>query len=162
MTWFVHTTPAAPPRSKDASRIAILYAIILVGFAVSQLFTFDDFKTLVQAFQLPIGDVWVAALAPAIIAAEVFALPFLLRMPLSPAFRWFSMILSWVVVLLWLGITIWLVASDTVVSTVGFSGTVGELTPGWWAIFVSLALGILAAWSSWGLWPGRRIAPHKK
>lgn len=162
MTWFVQATPAPAPRSKDSGRIAVLYAIILVGFALAQLFTFDGFKTLVQDFGLPVGDVWTAALAPLIIVCEVFALPFLLRMPLSPAFRWLSMILGWLVAFVWFGISTWLVLSDASVSTVGFSGTVGELTPGWWAMCVSLALGVLATWSSWGLWPSVRRVPHKK
>lgn len=149
-------TLAAEPRTKTAKTIALIYAVILVIFAVAQLFTFDDFLELVITFNLPVSALLVGAIAPVLVASEVFALPFLLRMPLSTAFRRFSMGLGWLVATLWLFITLWLVTSDPTVTSVGFLGTVGHLSQGLWAVGVSLLLGVLTIWASWGLWPGAR------
>jgi len=156
MTFFVKAVPAQQPRTKESSQIALLYAVILVIFAVGQLFTFDKFIELVPSFQLPLGEVLQFAVAPLLVMAEVLALPFLLRMTLSPAFRWLSMVCGWLVAGLWTGISTWVVITRPAVDTIGYLGTIGELTPGWWALFVPIALAILAVWSSWGLWPGKR------
>src|SRR5690606_29389792 len=104
---FVKAVPAQQPRTKESSQIALLYAVILVIFAVGQLFTFDKFIELVPSFQLPLGEVLQFAVAPLLVMAEVLALPFLLRMTLSPAFRWLSMVCGWLVAGLWTGISTW-------------------------------------------------------
>lgn len=158
MSIFPHTTPAPTPKTKDASKIAIVYAVILVVLVVAQLFTFDDFLSLVGDFGFPGGIRYAHFIAALLVASEVFALPFLLRMQLSPAFRWFSMILGWLVAIIWTKISIWLVIHEGIANNVGFLGTVVSLQPGWWAIFISIALGVLAAWASWGMWPYRRNA----
>lgn len=155
MSVFAKPTEAREPRSKDAKRIAIFYAILLLIFAVMQLFTFDKFLVLIGEFGLPGEEMTAYLVASLLVVSEVFALPFLLRMPLSPLFRWFSMILSWLAAALWIKLSFWLVLTDSPVETVGFLGTLVYVMPGWWAVLVSVALGILAAWASWGLWPGK-------
>lgn len=148
--------PATKPRTNESKQIAVLYAGILTVFVVAQLYTLDTFIELIPSFNLPIGELAVYALAPLLIVCELFAMPFLLRMALSTAFRWLSMVLGWLVAVLWMFMSLWVVVTGQDVSTIGFTGTVGELAPGWWAVCVSLALAILATWSSWGLWPGNR------
>lgn len=155
MSVLVKATAAKAPKTKDSQRIAIFYAIILVAMAVAQLYSFDEFLKHFVDFGFPGGDRAAYFLAAFLVTVEVFAIPFLLRMSLSPAFRWVSMICGWLVALLWLKITIWLAIHDGIASNVGFPGTVASITPGWWAVFMSIALGILAAWASWGLWPRR-------
>jgi hypothetical protein len=156
MSILVKALPAAKPRTDNAKKISLLYAAILVVFVVAQLFTFDEFLALILSFNLPLNDTWAYALAPILVAAELFALPFLLRMKLSVAFRWLSMLLGWLVPIIWFFISIWVVTMQPEAETVGFLGTVVNLVPGWWAVLASFALGILAAWASWGLWPGPR------
>jgi len=156
MNVFVKATPAPKPRTKESHQVAILYAALLVTFAVAQLFTFDEFIELVPNFQPPLGDALVYAIAPLIVTVEVFALPFLLGMALSPAFRWLSMACGWLAAGLWVGISAWVVFTQPAVETIGFLGGIGELTPGWWALCIPIALSILAIWASWGLWPGKR------
>lgn len=158
MSIFVHSTVAPEPRTRDAATISILYAVILVTFAVAQLFTFEEFLPYVQSLHLPFGDKLSYAFAPILVISEVFAIPFLLRMRLSPAFRYLSMGLGVLAAILWIFLSIWINTSGTKVNSVGFLGDVVTLMPGWWAVFLSLSLGILAAWSSWGLWPGKRKA----
>jgi hypothetical protein len=156
MSIFAKPTPAPTPRSKDVPRIALLFAAIILVMAVAQLFTFDKFLVLIQSFALPVTAQLSYILAALIVIFEVFSLPFLLRMPLSKAFRWVSMVSGWLVSLIWLKLTLWVVLTEQPVDTVGFLGTLVGLMPGWWAIFVSVALAILAGWASWGLWPGKR------
>lgn len=153
MSTFPKTTFATPPKTNDVQRVAILYAVILVVMAVAQLFTFDEFLKLVTSFGLPGGIRSAYFLGSFLVVTEVFAIPFLLRMHLSTAFRWLSMICGWLVPIIWTILTVWIVMHDMGVSNVGFLGTTISLTPGWWAIFISIALGILAAWASWGMWP---------
>jgi hypothetical protein len=156
MSIFATALPAKPAKTSESLKVSVFFAAVLTVMAVAQLFTFEAFLPYVQSLGLPMGETWAYSLAPLIIIAEVFAIPFLLRMRLSPAFRFFSMFLSWMVILFWLFISLWLALGNANVDTVGFLGTVIDLTPGYWAVFISLALGILAAWSSWGLWPGKR------
>lgn len=146
-------TPAPVPKTKDVKRIATFYAAILVIMAVAQLFTFESFLQLVVSFDLPGGPQVAYYTAASLIVVEVFALPFLLRMPLSPAFRWVSLVCGWLVAVKWLIVTVWLAVQDNAVSTIGFLGTVVDMMPGWWAIFISITFGILAGWASWGMWP---------
>lgn len=161
MTILAKTTLAPKPRTDATKQISLLYAGILVVFLVTQLFTFDTFIDLIPSFNLPIGEVLTYAIAPVIVAAELFALPFLLRMKLSVAFRWFSMMLGWLVAALWVFISLWVVTTQPTAETIGFLGTLVSLVPGWWAVLISASLGILATWSSWGLWPGTRAKTKK-
>jgi hypothetical protein len=161
MSVFAQAAFPGEPKTKDSVKVSFFYAVILVAFAVTQLFTFEEFLEYVPTLNLPISDTASYALAPILIVAEIFALPFLLRMRISFAFRYFSMFLGWVAAGLWILITFWLASSGSQADTVGFLGTLVSIMPGWWAVFISLALGILAAWSSWGLWPGK-YAKKKK
>lgn len=156
MSIFVKTTPVQKPRTVDAARIAYFYAFILVVFALAQLFTFDDFVRLLESFvspsKAPIADL----LSGVIVVGEIFALPFLLGMSVSPLMRVVSMGFSWLVPAIWFKLSLLLVLSTNVIHNVGFLGTKVSLEPGWWAVFFSIALGMLAAWAGWGLWPGKR------
>lgn len=136
--------------------MAIAYAVVLGAMAVTQLFTFEHFLELIATFALPIGGELTYLTGALIVVTEIFALPFLLRMPLSKAFRWVSMVCSWLAPLIWITLTLWLVITEPLVDNVGLLGTIVGLLPGWWAVLVAVSLGILAAWASWGLWPGKR------
>ena len=162
MSILPYVTPAPTPKTKDVSRIATFYAGIILVMVVAQLFTFESFVLLFRDFGFPFGPQYPVFLSAFLVICEVFALPFLLRMPLSPAFRWVSIVCGWLVAALWFKITVWVVFSETLFNNVGFIGTVVDTMPGWWAIFMSLAFGILAAWSTWGMWPGKRSAQRKK
>lgn len=156
MSVLVRATEAPKPRTRESRQMALLFAGILVLFAVAQLFTFDEFVSVIPALNLPIGPVITYMIAPLIIVAEVFALPFLLGMKVSIAFRWLSMFFGWFTAGAWFFMSVWVVLTNQPVETIGLFGTILELAPGLWAIFLSLALCILAAWTGWGLWPGKR------
>jgi hypothetical protein len=154
MSFFRKPTPAPKPQSKEAASMSTLYAVLIVIMVVAQLFTFEAFLELFVAFELPGGRPIAYTLASSLIAFQVFALPFLLRMSISPAFRWVSLFSAGIVADIWLFVTIWLVIVMPPVANVGFLGTVVDLQPGVWALFVAVAFGVLAIWATWGLWPG--------
>ena len=154
MKKIIATWPATP-RTKDAKTISLFYAGVLVLFTTAQLFSLEKFIPLMETFELP-GDHTARFVAVALVTAGVLALPFLLRMKLSIGMRWFSMIASWVVPVLWIFLSIWMNTVGLGVANAGFLGASVTLEPGWWTVFIASGLGILAAWSAWGLWPGKR------
>ncbi len=161
MSGFVNATLAKRPRVRQARQVACFYAAILVIFVLAQLFTFDEFTILLTEFNFPGGAPFAQLVAVVIVVSEVFALPFLLELSLSPLMRIVSMILGWAVPIIWIKLAFWLIFSATTVTNIGYFGTVISLIPGWWAVFFGIALGILAGWSSWGLWPFAIHHKHK-
>jgi len=163
MSFFRKPTPAPVPKSKNTATISLFYAVLLVVMVVAQLFTFDSFLELFAAFELPGGRTTGYAVAALLVASQVFALPFLLRMAVSPAFRMFSLLSAGLVADIWLFITLWLAIVQPAVSNVGFLGTIVDVIPGWWAVCLALAFGILALWAAWGMWPSTaKPAPRNK
>ena len=158
MSIFATVTKAPISKTKESQKIAILYAGILLVMAVAQLFTFEEFLVLVTSFNLPGGVLFAHGITAILVVAEVFALPFLLRMPLSAAFRWVSMVLGLLASLVWVFLSVWVVATAQGVANIGFLGTAIDITPGLWAVFVSFSFVILAIWTAWGLWPLNRGA----
>ena len=153
---FVKASPPTKPKTKDSIKVAYFYAAILAILVLAQLFTFEKFFLLLEDFGLP-GGVPVAHLIGGIIvASEVLALPFLLRLSLSPLMRITSMVLGWVVPAAWFKLSVWHLISDSSAVNIGFLGTIVDLSPGWWSVLMSIAMGILAAWASWGLWPVKK------
>lgn len=162
MSLFAHPTPAPEPKSRDVVRISTFYAGLLVVMAVAQLFTFESFLELFDSFGLPGGTVFAYVLASVLVTAEVFALPFLLRMRISVAFRWFSAMLGGLVADIWLFVTLWVQFTAPPVETIGFLGTAVDMMPGWWAVLISTSFGILAIWALWGMWPSTVKGRSKK
>jgi hypothetical protein len=148
--------PAKAVRTADTQKVIYAYAFILVIFVLCQLFTFNDFLKLIDSFWLPGGVPTANILGSIIVICELFALPFLLRMSLSPLMRIICMVMSWLVPLIWIFMTFWINLTINSISNVGFLGTTIQIIPGWWAVCVSLALSLITIWSSWGLWPGKR------
>jgi len=158
MSIFVKATLAPKPKTRESQIVAYIYAIILIILVLCQLFTFDDFLLLLGGFGLPGGIMTANMLGSIIVISEVFALPFLLGMWLSPLMRIISMVLGWIVPLVWLKLSLWICLTSITAPNIGFLGTVIDLIPGWWTVFISIALGLLAAWASWGMWP---VKPKK-
>lgn len=153
MSIFVKATPALEPKTKDVQTIAYFYAIILLIFVFCQLFTFDSFLVLLESFDMPGGVSFAHLLGGIIVTFEVFAIPFLISMRLSPLVRFLSMSLGWAVPFIWLLIALWINLTINNITSIGFLGSIVSVTPGWWTIFVCVSLGILSAWASWGMWP---------
>lgn len=154
MTFPIRAYWPEAPRTKESAAIAVALAVLLTGMVVAQLFSFEEFVSLFA--DVPGGMVFPAI----IVALEIAALPFLLRMKLSSGFRVFSLLSGWAMIGYWLIMAI-MTLGGTSENQIGFLGTVVELQPGIWAVFVVGALGVLMAWASWGLLPVRNTSTLK-
>lgn len=118
--------------------------------ALAQLFAFEKFVPLVESFWLPGGKPAAYLVAALIVISEVFALPYLLGMRLSPAMRVISMVFTAVASAIWLYISLWLNLTTNAIMNIGFLGVKLPLPVGWWAVFFMLALLVLSVWIMWG------------
>ncbi len=159
MSFFVQPTTAQSPKTSNIRLISLSLAAVFVVLAVTQLFKFEDFPAVIAGFWLPGGEASAKLLAALFVTGEVLALPFLLSMRLSPAMRVCSMVVGWLVIAGWLFLGLWANLTTNVVGSMGFFGATLAPPVGWWAVFFFAALGVLAAWAAWGMWP---IASHHK
>lgn len=100
-----------------------------------------------------VNDPLAKLLAALVVTAEVFAVPFLLCMRLSPLMRVCSMVLGWLSIAWWLYVLVWENVTVTALGSNGLFGATLTLPLGWWSVCFMLGVGVLAGWASWGLWP---------
>ncbi len=90
----LHFAHASYPRKKITPRAMVLI-YVLVGYIIAvtclQLLFFDVFRKIIEAYTLLDRDS-VKVCAALLIVSQVMGLPFLLRMKLSIAFRYFSVL----------------------------------------------------------------------
>lgn len=154
MSIFVHATPASDAKTPAASRVGVALAGVLVIFATAQLFGFEKFPKIIEEMVLPgVDEGRAVILAALLVACEVFAVPFLLRMRLSVAMRVFSMVAGWLVGSWWLLVVMYQNFVVSITDTVGLLGATVAIPPGIWSLFLILGLDVLVVWASWGLWP---------
>lgn len=152
MTVFAQAQPAAPAKSRNVFIASLLLAAILVVMATAQLYSFPEFIVIVSELGLPGAVNGTSFWAALLVASEIGAVPFLLGMRLSPAFRVFSMMLGWLLIAGWLAIAVYVSLSGGV-SNSGILGAVVELPTGVWMVYFLLGLAGLHAWVSYGRWP---------
>lgn len=139
---------APKPRAAIYQKVAWAYAALLVVVVLAQLFAFEKFIPILRDYHLPGGEGTATLAATIIVIVEVFALPFLLRMPLSPLMRWCSAVFAVLVPVSWLLLGI--VAAVNGLTDGGMLGAKVD-TPPVAMIGVSLVLALLAGLSIWGL-----------
>lgn len=144
---------AVQPRSVAARNVAWAYAGVLVVMAVGQLFGFEKFIPLLAEYSL-LGNEGGALLAACLIViAEVFALPFLLRMHLSPFMRWLSLLSGIVAAGAWLLLSVSALVAGDALANGGVLGVKVAIPAGVAQLAWTVGLCGLAGWSVWGLWP---------
>lgn len=153
MSVFVRATPAPRAKTDNIKTISLLVAGVFIVLAVAQLFTFERFATVLSGMWLPGGSVYSSIYAALIVIVEVFTVPYLLGMALSPLMRVMSMVLGWLAVVIWFVLFLWQNLSSSVIVDSGILGGTVHVPVGWWSIFVMIGLGILVGWVSWGMWP---------
>jgi len=153
---FARALPAPSPKSETVKKVAWIYAALLVVMVVGQLFSFEKFIPLIADYWLPGGKGTTTLMAGLIVVSEVFALPFLLRMPLSPLMRWFSLGCGLLSAALWVILGLVAVVSGSGMTNSGILGVKVTVPSGGVQLLWAVALSILAVWSAWGLWPARR------
>lgn len=151
MSFFAIPVASSPTRTKHISPLGIGTAAILAGMLVAQLFTFEDLPQAIADAGF-LNEAWGRLAAGIIVFFELLALPFLLRMYLSPAMRVGSMIAGWFVVSVWLVVSLWKnIVGETSPSLL--LGATVALPEGWWSVLFCLALAVLVGWVSWGMGP---------
>jgi hypothetical protein len=160
MSVFVKSTMAPKPKTQSTRAVSLALAAVFIVMATAQLFSFENFPEVIRHMWLPLGE-FAPVRAALLVTIEVLALPFLLSMSLSRAMRVFSMVAGWLAIGVWLMISLWVNLSGDIVTNSGLLGATVSLPVGWWNILFCLALGVLAAWSAWGMWPLTR-SEHSK
>lgn len=157
MVTFARTTP--PPKVKNSKTpfVALALAGLCIVMAVGQLYAFEEFVPLLTSFGLGGGEARATVIASLLVTGEVFALPFLLRMHVSPLMRIVSMVAGWLVSITWIYITVSVALSVNAVNDAGFLGGALALPFGWWSVAYVVLLALLTAWVSWKMWPSLRI-----
>lgn len=140
--------PVKPPKLVRAygPNLGYIVAGISALFAVLHLIRIDTLVPLLQEI-VPGSAGWGSALAVVIVMAEVFALPFALRMKLSPAAHIMSGFQVIFAPLLWLMVTIWAFGTD--LSTGQLTSFIHTPSSAWLILFnlAWLAFGFYTLWT---------------
>lgn len=140
------TATQPEPVAKIEFRVTgMLYAFLLLVMALTQLVNFEAFAELIIAQGL-VGRDGAIALAVALLALEIFSLPFLLRMWLSRLARFVSAVSVLLVAAAWLTISLQATVAGHVFANMGIFGDFLNVSTGT-ALVVSLALTILSIWT---------------
>lgn len=129
-------------RSPRRSVVSLSFAAIILPMLAAQLVRFDTFIPILDdLFTAPVA----LAVGSSMVVLELFALPFLLGMALSPLGRVISMLCGWAVSIGWLA---WGFLSLSAKET-GHLGSFVTLRPGAWAVVFGLILVILTVVIAW-------------
>ncbi len=153
-------TPTKPPKLQNpyGAIMGMFAAAVSVIFAVLHLFRIDMLVPIIDEYM--IGGVVIASLKViAIILAEVFAVPFALRMKLSPLAHRVSGALLVLAPLYWTLITIWNYGTD--ISTGQFSSFY-ETPSGSMSIILNLTWLIATLATLWALGYGTYKIPERR
>jgi hypothetical protein len=139
---------APKPRSVIARNAAWVYAGILTVMAVGQLFAFEKFIPMLQEYEPLTGVGAATVVASLIVIAEVFTLPFLVRMRLSPLMRWVGLVLGVSVPAFWLVVS----ASGDLWAAGSMFGSYVHIT-NLHQLVASIVLLAVSVYVARGLWP---------
>ncbi len=147
MSFFVKATTAGKPKSRLTFMVTQTAAAMVTVVVVAQLLTFEDFPGVLAGYQLPGGYSTGSLLAALLVTLEVFTVPYLLMMRLSPLMRLLSLACGVVSGLIWLVLGLRLLfLADTAMSN-GLLGATLAVTGGWYPILfaVVLIVGLVAS-----------------
>lgn len=138
---------AAPPKPRThyASKIAWALAGIILVMTLLHLVRFDKLIPIIDIV-LPGDMTWAVAFSCVVVTMEVFALPFLLRMKLSPLARVCGGLCAVLAPLAWTCLTIWALGDFT---TTGQFSSYVDITPNWWLLIANY---VWLGASYWVLW----------
>lgn len=131
-------------------------AVISGGFALTHLARIDTFVPVLDK-TIPGSTNWAGLVATLIILAEIFALPFLLRIKLSPMAHIVSGFMAILAPLLWSMIAIWAYGTD--VSIGQFSAFLNTPTS-WWLIASNIVWLTYSFYTLWSLGYNRLKVPR--
>jgi hypothetical protein len=159
----MHFVKALSP--KRPTQLSVVAASLYVaGFfvitATLQLFAFESYPDVIRSYGLPIADELALPFAALIVCLEIFAVPYLLWMKLSPLMRWVSMMSGWLALAYWMGVGIWQGVADFYIPNAGLFGAKVLMPQGRWLVSYCAVLLILMIYVVWST--RRRPAHHNK
>ena len=110
--------------------------------AVAQLFKYEEFPGVIDKLWEAGGSSAAHILAAAIVVCEVFSLPFLLNMKVTPLLRAVSIVCGWFTASVWLVIALWQAAASSMVLNQGYFGATLPIANDWIVLLLALALGV--------------------
>lgn len=127
-------------------QIGAVCGAIFTLMAVSQLSGFEDMASLVSS-ALPVGTGLAPVAAAILVVFEVFAVPFLLGMRLSPLMRMTSLACGVAAILYWFGVGIYNVMDDSLsILNVGLLGNHLVVPAGGWLLLFLIGFTALFLW----------------
>lgn len=121
----------APKMTRNQALVATTIAAIFTTMAVSQLFAFEDYPQLITTMKLIADPSWSLPVGALVVIGEVFSLPFLLRMRLSPLMRVLSKYSGWLTLFYWFVVSLWQVIAPFTIVNSGFLGVKISILEGW-------------------------------
>lgn len=142
------TKKTAPETVTDRRHLVVVYAlkVLLLVMALLQLVSFE-------AFAQTLATTGVASmqggvlLAVTLLALEIFSLPFLLRLWLSPLTRAISAVCVLLVPAIWLALILQTTFRTDRLENLGLFGSFIEVPSGGLALGIGVLLALLAVWS---------------
>lgn len=155
----IKALPAEPAKTKESKQVAMFLGVMLLFMAICQLINLSGFVGILYDFNLFPSYSDASAFAATLIFFEILAVPFLLRLKISPGLRGTSMIMGWLVILAWLTLSVWMLFAPVDTYESGLLGGAISILKGPWVLSFVGVLAVAMAWASWGLWPIK--APKK-
>lgn len=120
--------------------LSLLAVGVLIVMATLQLITFEKFIPIMQNYEVPGGPVAGKILAAIIVILEVAALPFLLRMKVSPLFRLCSALSLFFIGTIWIGIASWALFHQSPLIGSGIIGSLFKSLPAEMGVVIGVFL----------------------
>lgn len=140
------------PKNKIDQKITfftLALAVLLIITVVAQLMTLDKFIPIIENYQLPGGSPTAKITVYLITVSAIFALPFLLRMSLSPLFGWLSVLLLNIYSLTWVVLGAWIVIQNPPLIGTGILGGLPKSLPGSLVLPFGLFLLVASGLATW-------------
>jgi hypothetical protein len=129
-----------PPEANQRYRlIGYALGLLAAGMAAAQMVSFEEFVAALRDYNLT-GERGTVALAIALISLEVFSVPFLFRLTLSPLARLLSALFVVLLPCVWAVLVFAALMGDVQISNVGLLGGFFSSLP------LDVAIGLVTAW----------------
>jgi hypothetical protein len=141
MTFFVQPTDAPKPANIVAFYAGLAAAALLTVVSVAQLFTYEEFPAVLSVvYPVPGGYGGATLFAALLVTIEALAVPYLLRMRLSPLMRLLSQACGVASCLVWLVLGLYLVVQDGSMVSSGLLGATIPVRDGWLPLLFAFSL----------------------
>lgn len=140
MNVFVTASAPIKPVSKAAFVVSQIAAAAVTVVAVAQLYTFEDYASVLAYYPLPGGSLNAPLVAALIVTVEVLAVPSLFMMKLSPLMRLFSFVCGLAATVVWKVLGLYLVTQHMSTMNNGLFGATLATPNGWLPLLFALIL----------------------